>query len=291
MIALLLATAAWAVPPVVVVQSDDLGPYTDPVPAFQAALGQPVVVVNLHGRESEAQALVRHLKDEPPRVVFALGAKAAWAVHEGLPNTPIVYTAVMEPDRYGLTGPEVSGIAMAAPPLGYLSQFASFFPEKKRIGVLRGPGMADAELAELQQAATDAGLELVVEPVGSPREVRSAVHDLATRIDALWLHPDRAVLSTDSFRTLTEETRRLRVPLLVSTDNMVRAGGAFAVVPDPEGIGTQAAAMVKAILEGGPAGEVVWPEDVQVALNVGALELAGVGFDPVLLDFVDLIVE
>jgi len=42
---LLVAGSAQAAPPrVVVVQSDDLAPYVEPVPAFLTALGEPVPV-------------------------------------------------------------------------------------------------------------------------------------------------------------------------------------------------------------------------------------------------------
>jgi len=291
---LLVAGSAQAAPPrVVVVQSDDLAPYVEPVPAFLTALGEPAIVINLHGQRSEAEALATRLKQQDPKVVFALGAKAAWAVKQALPHTPLLYASVLEPERYGLEGSQVTGVEMTVSSDTYLSQYVGFFPEHKRIGLLRGPSTSDEQLAEVQAAADASEVTLVVRSVTGPREVRRVASELAPLVDALWLRPDRAILTRDTFRGVVEETRRRRVPLLVETDNMVRAGGMFAVVPSAEGLGEQVAAMARRIADGAAPAviPVEAPDRVLVVLNTRAVDASNVSFDRLLLDFVDVVVE
>lgn len=290
---LLLSVEATAGPRVVVVQTDDLRPYTEPVPAFLEALGEPAAVVNLDGREAEADALIRRLKSDPPAVVFALGPKAAYAVRHELPNTPLIYASVLAPDRYGIPGRQATGVGMTVTPEIYLSQLTGFFPELKTIGLLRGPAVTDARIAELREAAKAVGVELVIERVSTARRVRPVFNELAPRIDALWLQPDRDFLTRDTFRILVEETRRHRKPLLVDTDNMVRAGGMFAVVPAPAGVGRQAAEMARQILDGAAPAILPpeHPDEFLVALNLRNLRMAEIPLDELLLDFVDIVVE
>ncbi len=278
---------------VVVVQSDDLEAYSAPVPAFLEALGQPAQVVNLHGRRVEADALVKRLRTENPSAVFCLGAKAAYAIHQGLPSTPMVYTSVLDPQRYGIEGRQVTGVGMHLEPALHLSQFTSFFPNIKRLGLLRGPALTDTRMRTLTAGAQAVGIELVVREVDAPRHVRGTLAGMADEIDGLWLLPDRAVLTRESFRAVTEETRRRGLPLLVETDDMVKAGALFAVVPDPDSLGRQAAGLVRRILGGAAPAilEVQQPEDALVVLNLRTLERAGIAFDKMLLDFVDLPVE
>ncbi len=291
--ALMVPGLALGGPRVAVVQSDDLAPYVDPVPAFLEALGEPALVVNLHGRQAEADEMVERLSKQDPKVVFALGAKAAWAVKEGLPNTPVVYASILEPKRYGLEGGQVTGMSMTVEPTTYLSQFVGFFPEVQSIGVLRGPSTSDDEMTAIYAAAKEVGVQVVVKSVASPRKVRGAFAEISSEVDALWLRPDREILTRESFRGLTDETHRVRMPLLVDTDNMVRAGGLFAVVPSYEGIGRQAAAMCMRIAEGAaPAvNPVEQPEQVLVVLNLKAVQSSDVAFEELLLDFVDVVVE
>ena len=285
-----LTLDAFARPRVVIVQSDDLGPYTDPVPAFIAAVGEPTLVVNLHGRRSEADALTERLRrEQAPRVVFCLGAKAAYTVRAALPGVPIIYTAVGDPERYGIGDARTWGIASTADPIAFLSQTQAFFPDVKKIGWIQGPSVSAFRVAELRGAAEAVGVELVIETVTGPKQVRKVLDSLAPRVDAVWVPPDRDVLTAETFRMLTEESRRRKLPLLVPTDNMVRAGGLFAVVPDAAGVGQDAASAAIAILEERSPGEhITYPAQLRTALNLQTLDLAQIPFDRLLLDFVDV---
>lgn len=291
---LLLAGPALAGPRVAVLQSDDLEAYTSPVPAFLDALGEPALVMNLHGREADAAAAVERMRREEPDAVFALGAKAAWTMAQHMPDTPTVYAAVLDPDRYGVGGSQITGIDATVAPGIFLSQLTGFLPDVARVGVLRGAdGSDDSRLADMREAAGSLGLTLVVIEVDSPRQVRRSVLEVADQIDALWLQPERDVLDASTFRFLTAETRRRGMPLLVETENMVSAGALFAVVPDPSGVGRQAATMIERILEGAAPGvlPVEVPEHTQVVFSTRAARLAEVEVDPLLLDFVDVVVE
>jgi putative ABC transport system substrate-binding protein len=288
MLSLLLAVA-WAGPPVVIVKSDDLVPYEAPIAAFVESLDQKPPIYDLRGRRLDGEALVRRLERDPPGVVFCLGAKAAWTMVNGLPGTPVVYASVLNPARYGLPVGDEHAIPATVSPEAYLSQFVGFFPAARRIGVLRGPLTDDTRVTSLRAAAVALGVELVLVDVESRAGVRGAFRDLIGTVDAIWLQPDREVLTADNYRLLVDETRRLGVPLLVETENMVRAGALFAVVPDWDATGRDAAALVRARLAGEPAPQ--RGDTARVVLNTATLEAAEIPFDRLLLDFVDEVVE
>lgn len=289
---LALSFVAWAAPRVAVIQSDDLVVYTSPVPAFLQALGEPASVYNLYGRRAEAEELVEHLRWEKPEVIFALGAKAAWTVRHKLPNVPLVYAVVLQPERFDLSGSQVTGVQMRVLPETHLSQFTGFFPNVHRVGVFRSPDADPAYFESLQSGADAVGLHLVELPVEGARQVRKTLRD-TSNLDALWLQNDRTLVTPDAFRGLVEDTRRRRMPLLVESDNMVRAGGLFAVVPEPEAVGAQSARLVRRIL-GGASPAILPPEPPEAAdvvLNTRALRASGLQLDDLLLDFVDVVIE
>ncbi|MCO4744151.1 MAG: hypothetical protein KC912_05145 [Proteobacteria bacterium] len=296
-LSLLLATPAWAVPTrVAVVTSDDLEVYTAPVRSFLQQMeknGEHVRVIHLRGRASEAEAAASLLRREDPDVVFALGAKAAFAVKGSLPSTPLIYASISDPARYGIEGPQVTGIRIAAAPSMYLSQLVGLFPEVGTVGVLHGTGTSKERVGAIKAAAAEVGLQLVFHSADSPRALRKSLPDLTQEVDAVWLVPDREVLTAEVFRTTVEETRRRGLPLLVDTDNMVRAGGLFAVVPDPDTVGSQAASTAMELLGGKAPSllEIQDPESTLVVLNIGAVDEAGLSIDPLLLDFVDIKID
>ncbi len=294
LLALLATPDALARDRVAVVVSDDLDAYTAPVGPFVDELGITAEIINIHGREIEAKQMVGRLKSDLPDVVYCVGAKACYAVHQAMPKVPLVYSTVYEPTRYGIDGAHVAGVTMDVEPVTFLSQFVGFFPEVQRIGVIRGPAMTDRRWLAMAAAAVELGMELVEYRVRSPREVRSAMVTLAKQgVDALWVPPDRQTLTSDNFRTVSEEARRRRLPLLVDTQNMVEAGGLFTLTPDHEAVGRQAAVMATELLGGEVPSNIGTdsPEKLLVVLNTRTIERSGLEFDRLLLDFVDVVVD
>ena len=282
---------AWA-GQVTVVVSDDVPAYEQPVQAFLDALGQDAEVLRLHGRESELPAVSARLAADPPDAVFAVGAKAGWVVQRATPTVPLVLAGVREPERYGLVGPMVTGVTLSVPPETTLSQFHAFFPDVATVGVVAPAGLSAAREAELVAASEAVGVGVSVLRVDGTRALRGVLHR-ARDIEAVWWVPSADLLTSTAWRTVLDETRRRQLPLLVDTTTLVRAGGTFAVAPDPVAVGQQAAALTQRILAGDLAADLPMeaPGGRLVALHRTALAQAGWTIDPLLADFVDVLVH
>lgn len=287
-----LFTALAVRPEVAVVISDELLPYEAPAKAFREAIGVPVQTINIHGREIEAEVEMGALKAASPKVVFAVGAKAAYSVRFRLPSTPIVYAQVHDPDRYGIPGNQTTGVAARVPPVTFLSQAQAFFPNMVSVGVIRGKMNAE-DREELMRAAAEVGVEIELREVGSPREFRREFNKVVGSVDAVWVTPDRDVLSPEGFRTAVQEMKRRQKPLLSDTANMVNAGAAFAVTPDTAGVGRQAAEIARRILDGSAPAiiEVEDPNELSTAVNLRTLESASIPHEELMLDFATTVVE
>lgn len=291
---LLAISGAFAArPEVVVVVSDDLAPYQDPVRPFAEAIGVPVQTINLQGREIQADVEFAALKQANPKVVFALGAKAAYAARYRLPSVPMVYAQVLDPGRYGIPGNQVTGVRANVPAVTYLSQVASYFPDVRKIGVIRGSSFDSIDEEQLRQAANEVGVTVELRKVDSPRALRQAFNELAESTDAVWISPERDVLTPDAFRGAVEEMRRRQKPLLADTANMVSAGAAFAVTPDPSGVGRQAAEIARKLLDGAAPAviPVQDPEELYTAVNKRTLDAGSIKYEALMLDFASEVVE
>lgn len=293
MITLLSVVAMAARPDVVVVISDDLAQYLEPVPAFSDAVGVPVQVINVHGRRVNAESEVQALNAVAPEVVFALGTKAAWTVKKYMPNTPMIYATVFDPARYGIEGTQVTGVHSRVSPVTYLSQMNAYFPEVKSVGVLRSDSLTEDGEAQLLQAAKEVGLTLDIVRVGKPSEFRKAFNRLATETDAVWISPEPRILKPQSFRAAVAEMQRRRKPLLGDSANMVTSGAAFAVTPRAEGVGVQAAAMAARILDGAAPAimPIADPMELSTTLNKRVLDAAEIPYETLMVDFADVVID
>ena len=291
---LLLVAAALARTDIAILVSDTLETYDLPVARFQQAVDRPVTVFDLQGSRDRADAIVKQLAADPPPLIYALGAKAAWIAVNELPNVSAVYGMVTDPGRYGIGGTQITGVSMDVPAEAVLSQFKLFAPKVQTIGVL----LAASNTSERTSAALDTGREMgfdmKVVRVTNSRDLRAAFVRMSTEIDALWLVPDSVVVTPESFRYLRSETLRRKVPMLASTENIVRAGALLCVTPDRDMIGLQAAELAVRILSGGETPGLIPPPEpgaIRVVLNRDTLDAVGLPVDPVMLDFADEVVR
>lgn len=278
---------------IVVLSSDRLPAYEQPIPAFKTAVSQPIEVFQLEGDKKRAMRIAEQLRQDRPDLIFALGAKAAWLAANELSGVPLVHAAVLDPGRYGIEGAFVTGVGMELPPDLVLSQFQLFAPEVERIGIIVWQGNKNPQIAEAIEAARRAGYEVVARRVARTQDVRRGFSRLRRQVDALWILPDPVVVTPQNFRTLRDEAQRARMPLLVYSEQLVRAGALMCVAPDWDGVGRQAADLAMKILGGTTAGAVrpVAPDLPRVLVNGDTQKALGMKMDDVMLDFVDEVVR
>lgn len=289
--ALLLALGiARANPEIAVLQSDDLPGYEVPARAFEAAIDRPVHVYDLQGDYEHAMNIAARLRKDPPPLVFAVGAKAAWIAAQELPEVPLVYAMVLEPERYGVVGPRSTGVAMYLPTEMALAQLHVILPDVKRLGVLMTPAQHQALAPQIRSAAAKLEITTVERPISSTRQLRRELSSLRADVDALWLLPSPELVTPTNFRVIRDATLRARLPLLTGSDTLVKAGALLCVIPDPGEVGDLAAQLARTILDAPPDAPLpapVVPERPRVVMNLDTLDLIELELDPVQLDFVD----
>lgn len=275
----------------VVLQSDDLPIYDAPTQRFVAEMGE-VEIINLQGDRERALRVTARLAEDPPPVIFALGAKSAWIALRELPDIPLIYAMVFEPERYDITG-NITGVRMEVPPEMPLAQLQLMLPEVKRLGILLSEDAGGDWLDEALREADRAGYKVKIARVPSRRHVRRGLAQLRGSVDAIWLLPDREVLTPTGFQVILTDTLRSRIPLLAWSENLVTAGALMCVAPDYSEVGRQAAVLANRIIAGTTPSDIVplSPESFRVVLNRDTQQALQLKLDPMLMDFVDEVVS
>jgi putative ABC transport system substrate-binding protein len=284
--------SAWAISSIVVLKSDDLAVYDAPIEAFDDAVGRPVTVLDIEGQRAIAKEVVTRLRFDPPPLVFALGAKAAWMVHEQMPHVPLIYGMIGDPVRYGLQGPGVTGVGYEIPYETLMAQVQLFLPEVRDLGVILTN--QNPAVNELRSAARVTDLQIDVASIQDSRDVRGAAVRISKRVDALLVVNDPEVLTPENFRFIREQAGRTGIPIVATSEALARAGALLAVVPDYGLTGSQAAELARRILDEGVRPEalpVAQPQGARVVLNRAVLHELGLEIDPMLLDFTDEVIE
>lgn len=262
------------VPLVAIVRSKNLAPYRDAAAAFALEVRGRIVELDLGGDEARAEALLAQLGTQRPALMLALGPLAATVARRVLPSVPLVFALVPHHERYDLAAGPVTGVALVRPPRAQLETLKAVAPAIRRVGVLHDPG-ASRELVELAaRAAKDLGLVLVPVALADPTELPARAAELAAKVDALWMVPDRTVATVQAFDVLLGAARARRLPLFALGEEQVRGGALLALAPDVPAMGRQAARLANRILHDGVAPRalpVTDPDGLWLSLNVTAL--------------------
>lgn len=264
---------------VAILTSADRAYYNNTVEGFRAALPPNTVVkeYTLGGDLSAGREIGAMLRADPPDVVFAVGLKATLAAKLELPDTPVVFSQVLEPESYQLPTKHMTGIRVVVPADQQLSTLHALVPRAQRVGLLTGGEAPSSFLAGAEKAARHLGLTLVPATVGSASDVPKALETLLPLIDVLWIIQDRITVTETTVPVFLKTLLNAKIPIVTFSDSLIRQGALGGLVLQPHALGQQAGALAARLLRGEQKllGSLFDPEQPQLALNLHVARYLG----------------
>ena len=241
-----------------------------------------VATIDLEGRLDRAQDVGERIRAGHPRLVFAVGLKAALVAKSQLPDTPTVFALVVNPEEHGLPASNMVGIRYQVPLLSQLEHIRTLAPHARRIGLLYGDQKTGILPDQARTKAKALSLQLVTASVSKGDNLAEILHTLLPKIDLLWIIPDSTVLTESSVDVLLQSTLRQKIPVFTFSTAMVQRGALGALVIDPSDTGKQAAHVARAMLahQGPSSPALLEAEHAQLALNINTAEFLGLTLPP-----------
>lgn len=247
-------TGAWATEaPIVVLLSDSELAYNRPVVTFSEEMQRPVLVFNLQGDIKHDPQLKEKILAQKPQLIFALGAKAAYAAKlwtKQRQEIPVLFALVFNWQRYQLM--DQANMAGIAAEMAAGTQFINMTvisPRIQKVGIIYGPHSSGA-IEEAQKAADLLGLELVSVAIDRSQDFRRNFKKIAPEVDAYWVMNDPLIYTLENIDWLENRCLKEKLVCIGQSSNIAKAGLMMAINPDPAGIGNQAASLAKNIIQG-----------------------------------------
>jgi len=235
---------------VAVLLSKDIEPYHQAFTGFKQSCKNKYTLYNMNGNMEEGQRLTGKIRSFKPKLVLAIGTQAAIVAKQNLKDVPIVFCMVFNPEHYGLSSKNITGVSLNVPVANQLVTLLQFVPKLKRVGVIYNKKKTGNLISEASEMAKRFNIRLVTAKVDSEKDVPKALRKLIGKIDVLWLVNDATVVNNESFRYILLLTLENRVPLMVFFENFVKAGALVGLSPDFCQAGNQAGEMSNRILSG-----------------------------------------
>lgn len=263
---------------VVVVSSQDTGPYQELIDGFRQYLAEHVVglLVDVYVVRSEAE-LRRVLADVSAtraRVLLTIGSRLVDAAVRELRDIPIVAGMIVSAEVLPRSA-NVTGVLLEFPLETQFQWMRRIFPDSAAVGVMFNPSENHAKVIAASRVAESLGLTLVPREVDTPRNLPDALETLSRTVDVLWGLTDEVVMTPQTAESILLAGFRNKIPLAGLSTSWVKAGALYALDRDYTDIGRQCAELAVKVLSGTKPNALpaAYPRTVNYALNLKTARL------------------
>ncbi len=243
------------------------------------------------------QSYARQLAERKADLIFTITTPATLAAQQATSDIPIVFTLVTDPVGAGFAeswahpGRNLTGISDANPDSRRLQLLKQMLPAMKRVYLPLDTDIqaVQSALQDVQSAADQLGVELVLREVHTPDEVRQAMTEIPADVDAVIILPD---VTTNEFVAEFATVTMARglpfsTPTTPHTENVLLSYGV-----DFYPAGEQAARLAAQVLRGTRPGDLP-VESLEFALmvNLQAAEALGITVPDSILMQADTIIR
>jgi len=232
-----------------IIKSKEFPLYDQAIDGFKSVFGGNQKILTMPGPADEEKFHAEILETNP-RVILAVGLRAArWIRDQGL-KTPTVFCMAMHPEDNQLKTDSMTGVHLEPAPGEQLQAFARVLPEAVKIGLIYDPQRTGRQVERIKSAANKLGLSVFARPVENRDEVPAALLEVAAESQALWLIRDATVLTREFFNHTLFLQLSKRLPLIAYSEQFVRKGAFFSYSTRYDQQGETAGDIANRILQG-----------------------------------------
>jgi len=237
-----------------------------------------------NGEVSTASDITQQFKAANMDLVVGIGTPTAQSLANSFRTKPVVFSAVTDPVEAGLVGDNICGVSDANPVEAQIKLLVETTGAKTIGNIYTSSEANGVVLNNAAQAACDKlGVTLISASVSNSAEVKMAAQSIITRVDAIYIATDNAVIS--AIASVADVCTANNKPLF-SADSSGTDGLDFLIAWgfNYYNIGLKTGELMEKSLTGtnpGSIGSVTLsdPSDFELVLNLDNAKKLGIVFD------------
>ena len=257
---------------------------------------------NANGDLNISSAIASKFKSDNVDVAVGIATPMTVTLANQLPNTPIVFTAVTDPVKAGLASSitqgnkNITGVIDAIPIKEQIIEFKKVYDFKK-LGIIYTTSETNSvSMAETtKQVCDELGVELIVQTIATPAEVKQAAESLVSRVDAFYCFTDNSIATAMS--ALTDTAKQNKIPVFGGDITPTLNGGVvYALGFSYYEMGRMTGRLIAEVLQGKKAEELPIqslndPKFYNKLLDLDTAKLLGITFSDELINSAQYLIK
>lgn len=217
---------------------------------FDTASNLKIDYENAQGNMENTQLIAQRFDSQNKQLVIAITTPSAQAAFQTIHNSPILFSAITDPEGAGLKAKGISGVSDMTPIKKQLDLLKALLPNAKKVGMVYNTGEQNSvvQVALAKQLAADAGLELISTGVSSTNDMATAIDQVLSKCDVFYAHVDNSLAA--AFPLLVQKSDAAGKPIIGAVEKYVTDGALATDGINNYQIGYQTGLMAAKVLNG-----------------------------------------
>lgn len=212
--------------------------------------------LNGQGDQSKLNSMSQQLLEKDSDVLVGIATPAAKSLANATSDTPIIMGAISDPVGAGLVknlkqpGENITGTNNLTPVDQQIELAKELFPNAKTMGIIYSSSEENStsQVKRAEEKASKTGLMVKKFAITSSNDLATVTQQACQATDFLYIPQDNTIAS--AFQTLISESDKVKKPVFVSVDNMVKEGGIATVGQNQFKLGVETGKMAADVLSG-----------------------------------------
>lgn len=236
----------------------------------------PVVFKEYFLDEQDEGEILKWIEETKPKVICAVGSKAAKLAKYNIKDIPVVFNLVLNVNEF--VKDNMRGFSIRVPLDEKFKVIKKVLPKVKKVGVIYSNKSID-EYNIIVSEAKDYNIEIVAKQIGTTQEFANAVQEIFPKIDCFLMVADSEVFFPYSIKFLLTHSLEMKVPVIGLSSVYTKAGCLFSLENDYTEIGYKTGEVVAELLKGQTISDIKLPSQLtnfHLSLNLRVAEVLGI---------------
>ncbi len=257
--------------------SSSFGPYIDAASILTNELKRncPNIEIEQEDIQEPRGLFFKSKRKSRPTIVFPIGTDALIEAQRRYPNSPKVFSMVLDPPQEAILGSNTFGVILKIYYEKELEQLKRIKPDIKTIGCLYSKDTEEI-IKELKKIVPTYGMQLIAIKLTSMKELEDKLDDLFRVSDAILAIPDTVIYNSIIAPRIIYMSIRYQKPFIGLSKKFTTSGALFSVDCDYLKSVRQAAKMAIEIMNGrSPERPVEYCKEFTTYFNLRTARLIG----------------